>query len=221
MITRIPRHEIEKVTSIPIEDINEHDRDEMAIPTYLHYNPLIRWLMWKRYDCLADMLEGNVSGTALEFGCGIGLFLPELSKQYGKVYAIDLFPQYAIRMAREKKVNITFIEKMDEVEDGSLDVIVAADVLEHIDNLDDYLHLLDRKLKSSGQFLVSGPTESALYKLGRLLAGFGDKADYHHTNIYQLTDAIEKFGFQKGEVVNLPFPFVPPLFKLCTFTKTD
>ena len=221
MITRISKHEIKNITSIPIDDITEHDRDEMAIPTYLHSNPLIRWLMWKRYDRLADMMEGNASGAALEFGCGIGLFLPELCKQYGKVYAMDLFPQYARRLAKEKALNITFISILDEIDDGSLDLIVAADVLEHIEDLDKYLKQFAGKLKGRGQFLVSGPTESSFYKLGRLVAGFGGKGDYHHTDIYKLIDVIEKSGFRKGETFNLPFPILPPLFRLCAFTKAD
>jgi len=218
MITRIPRHEIETITSTAVEDITEHDRDEMAIPTYLHANPLIRWLMWKRYDRLADMMEGNASGAALEFGCGIGLFLPELSRQYGTVYAIDLFPHYARRMAAEKGIRVHFIQDLDDIEAASLDVIVAADVLEHIEDLKGYLQQFHRTLKPGGQLLVSGPTENLLYKLGRLVAGFGDKGDYHHTNIYHLIDAIEKSGFRKGEVVNLALPFAP-LFQLCAFRK--
>lgn len=219
MITRIPKHEIQAITSVEVSDITEHDRDEMAIPTYMHANPLIRWLMWRRYDRLADMLEGNSSGAALEFGCGIGLFLPELSKQYGKVYAMDLFPQYAKKLAQEKEIKVNFIAILDEIDDESLDVIIAADVLEHIEELEKYLSLFSQKLKKGGQFLVSGPTESALYKLGRIVAGFAGKGDYHHTNIYHLLDQIEKFGFIKGEVINLPFPVLPPLFKLCAFTK--
>ncbi len=219
MITRIPKSEIESVTSIAIPDITEHDRDEMAIPTYMHTNPLIRWLMWKRYDRLADMLEGNRAGSALEFGCGIGLFLSELGKQYGTVYAMDLFPQYAKKMAENQGINVRFVAILDEIDDASLDVIIAADVLEHVEELDKYLQQFSAKLKPGGQFLVSGPTESLFYKLGRLIAGFADKADYHHTNIYHLLDAIEKSGFIKGQVVNLPFGFAPPLFKLCAFTK--
>ena len=218
MINRITRDEIEDITSIPINDITEHDRDEMAIPTYMHQNPLIRWLMWKRYDCLAEMLDKN-SGTALEFGCGIGLFLSELDKHYSQVIAIELYPQYAMKLCEENNINVKFFNNLNDVEDRSLDVIIAADVLEHIEDLDGYLRHFDRKLKPGGQFLISGPTESLLYKLGRLVAGFGDKADYHNTNIYNLIDSIEEFGFKKGTIINLPFAVLPSFFKICAFHK--
>ncbi len=218
MIDRISKEEIQEITSISISDITEHDRDEMAIPTYMHQNPLIRWLMWKRYDCLANMLDTN-SGSVMEFGCGIGLFLCELSKHYSKVYAIDLYPQYAMKLCEKKNANVTFLNDLSDIEDETLDVVIAADVLEHVENLDDYLKHFDRVLKPKGRFLISGPTESLLYKLGRLIAGFGDKADYHHTNIYNLIDSIEGFGFKKGIIINLPFAVLPSLFKICAFQK--
>ncbi len=218
MITRISRKEIEDITSIQIEEISEHDRDEMAIPTYMHNNPLIRWLMWKRYDFLAEMIDSQ-TGAALEFGCGIGLFLSELDKRCSQVFAIDLYPQYAMKLCDTNNINVNFVNNLNNIEDNSLDVIVAADVLEHIEELEEYLVLFDKKLKPGGQFLISGPTESFLYKLGRLVAGFGDKADYHHTNIYNLIDSIEEYGFKKGTIINLPFVIMPPLFKICAFRK--
>jgi 2-polyprenyl-3-methyl-5-hydroxy-6-metoxy-1,4-benzoquinol methylase len=218
MMNRITKKEIQEITSITINDITEHDRDEMAIPTYTHANPLIRWLMWRRYDCLGKMLDTN-SGAAMEFGCGIGLFLAELSKHYSRVFAIDLFPQYAMKLCEIKNLDVTFLNSLNDIEDETLDVIIAADVLEHIENLEEYLKNFDRILKPGGKFLISGPTENILYKLGRLIAGFGDKADYHHTNIYHLLDSIEKFGFKKGTTVSLPFTFTPSLFKICSFKK--
>ena len=134
MITRISKSEIEDITSIQIEEISEHDRDEMAIPTYMHQNPLIRWLMWKRYDCLAEMID-NQSGATLEFGCGIGLFLSELDKRCSQVFATDLYPQYAMKLCDKKNINVNFVNNLNNIEDSSLDVIVAADVLEHIEEL--------------------------------------------------------------------------------------
>ena len=216
MIERISREQISKATSVAAGDITEHDRDEMAIPTYMHWNPLIRWLMWKRYDRLADLLDTNNS-AALEFGCGIGLFLPELSKRYEKVYAIDLFPQYAGSLLDSLGIEVNFVEAMEVLEDNSLDVIIAADVLEHIEELDQYLELFQAKLKPGAQFLVSGPTENALYKLGRIIAGFAGKADYHHTNIFHLLDAIEKFGFKNLRTLDLPLPGLATLFRIAEF----
>ena len=211
--------DIQAATTIVIDNISDHDRDEMAIPSYLHSNPLIRWLMWRRYDTIATMLTPSKDKTALEFGCGIGLFLPHLSRHYGTIYAVDLFPQYAQCLAARKQIAVTFIDSVDNLHDEYLDVIVAADVLEHIEDLENYLSVFKRKLKIGGQFVVSGPTENLIYKAGRILAGFGDKGDYHHTNIDKLILAIKAAGFKQADVKSLPFGIEPSLFKICHFTN--
>lgn len=219
MIERTSMADIQSATSTAIENISEHDRDEMAIPSYLHSNPLIRWLMWKRYDTIAGLLKPQPQGRALEFGCGVGLFLPHLCTHYQQVYALDLFPQYAQSLAKQKNIAPQFLASLEDVDDASLDIIVAADVLEHIEELDDYLSLFHSKLKASGRLLVSGPTENILYQLGRVVAGFGDKGDYHHTNIDKLIAAIGNASFQCESVRKLPFPVLPGLFKICDFSK--
>ena len=55
---------------------------------------------------------------------------------------------------------------------GTVDVILAAEVLEHIEPLGPTLESFRRWLKPSGRLLVSLPTENALYRFGRRLAGF-------------------------------------------------
>ena len=220
MIERTSMADIQLATSTAIENISEHDRDEMAIPSYLHSNPLIRWLMWKRYDTIASLLVPKAKGQALEFGCGVGLFLPHLCTHYQQVYAIDLFPQYAQSLAAQKNIEPKFLASLADVEDASLDIIVAADVLEHIEELEDYLSLFHRKLNATGRLLVSGPTENILYQLGRLVAGFGDKGDYHHTNIDKLIAAISNADFECESTIKLPFPILPGLFKICDFSKS-
>jgi 2-polyprenyl-3-methyl-5-hydroxy-6-metoxy-1,4-benzoquinol methylase len=221
MIERTSIADIQAATNTAIDNISEHDRDEMAIPSYLHSNPLIRLLMWKRYDTVSEMLIAGSDKQALEFGCGVGLFLSHLCANYSQVFALDLFPQYAQALMRQKNLAPNFIQHLNDIEDGSLDTIVAADVLEHIEELDEYLALFHRKLKTDGQLLVSGPTENVLYKLGRQVAGFGDKGDYHHTNIDNLIAAISNAGFHCLETKKLPFPVLPGLFKICHFHKTS
>ena len=219
MIERTSIADIQSATNTVIENISEHDRDEMAIPSYLHGNPLIRWLMWQRYETIAALLKPEDGDYALEFGCGVGLFLPHLCANYQKVYAIDLFPQYAQSLAQQKNIAPIFVQNLEDVEDASLDTIIAADVLEHIEELDEYLSLFHRKLKATGSLFVSGPTENILYRLGRVVAGFGDKGDYHHTNIDKLISAIGNSNFNCMSTKQLPFPILPGLFKICHFTK--
>jgi len=219
MIKRIPEQTIRETTSIKIHDISEHDRDEMAIPSYLHKNPFIKWLMYKRYDVISDYLASSNTSSALEFGCGIGLFLEQLCDRFSKVYAIDLFPQYAIELTKRSAIDVQFVKDLDDIEDESLNTIVAADVLEHIDNLETVLKSFHKKLESSGILIVSGPTENFAYKIGRMLAGFGDKGDYHHTNIDNLISDISSNNFRLLEISTLPISFLPSLFKICLFKK--
>src|SRR4029077_5261491 len=89
MIRKLSVREITELTSREIPRIHAYDKDEMAIPSYRHSNPLVRWLMWKRYELITGLADFSKDMTALEFGCGIGVFLPELDSRCAKVYAID------------------------------------------------------------------------------------------------------------------------------------
>ena len=210
---------MQAITAEPVARISSEDVDEMAIPSYLHSNPLIPWLMWKRYEIIAEMAQMNASTTILEFGCGSGVFLPEMNRSAGIVYAIDIFPEYAKRLNEVRGLKTEFISNVAELDDRSVDVIVAADVLEHITDLDPWLALFSAKLRNGGRFIVSGPTENFVYHIGRIIAGFGDKGDYHHTNIDKLIEKIGNGGFRALRRRNLPFVMPPHLFRICEFVK--
>lgn len=199
--------------------MSDHDRDEMAIPSYLHSNPLIRWLMWRRYEVVADLIGDGTNQTALEFGCGMGLFLPELDRRFDRTFAVDLYPDYAMSLSDRRGLTIDFVTTLDQISDGEVDVIVAADVLEHVEDLPHYLSKFSAILKPGGRLIVSGPTENIVYKIGRIMAGFGDKGDYHHTNIGRLIDDITAHEFECVRTVRLPHRLAPTLFKVCEFKK--
>ena len=209
------------ITTDPVARIGADDVDEMAIPSYLHGNPLIRWLMWRRYEVIAGMARFDDTTSVLEFGCGSGVFLPEMNRTAGTVYAIDIFPEYAQRLNERRGLNTQFISEVADLEDQSIDVIIAADVLEHIDDLNPWLQLFSSKLVRNGRFIVSGPTENRVYQLGRIVAGFGDKGDYHHTNIDRLIEKITQSGFREVSRKNLPFNVPPHLFRVCEFVKVS
>ena len=211
--------EIRDITTSTLAGMSDHDRDEMAIPSYLHGNPLIRWLMWRRYEAIAQYLDGVDGNTALEFGCGLGLFLPELNGRFDRVFATDLFPDYAETLSQRRRLHTRFVPNVGAVPDASLDVLIAADVLEHIRDLPAYLTEFALKLKPGGRLIISGPTENRLYQIGRVIAGFGGKGDYHHTNIDRLIADITAQGFVPLRTRRLPFRFAPALFKIAEFAN--
>lgn len=218
-ILRISQQEIRQLTDKPVLGLTDLDRDEMAIPSYLHRSPLIRWLMWKRYATIAELAQFSGSEHVLEFGCGIGLFLPTLARACKTVSAIDLFPQYAQELCRKKRLPVSFPQSLASVADHTVDVIVAADVLEHVEPLSGYVEAFLRKLKPGGRIIVCGPTENFVYRIGRIAAGFGGKGGYHHTDIDSIEKQISQGGTQRQAIRKLPFAYLPALFKVIALTK--
>jgi 2-polyprenyl-3-methyl-5-hydroxy-6-metoxy-1,4-benzoquinol methylase len=92
-----------------------------------------------------------------------------------------------------------------------MDLIVALDVLEHVDNLQETVANFVRMLTRRGQLIVSGPTENYLYKLGRRIAGPEYSGDYHVRNIYDIRDMLARHF--DVETFGTLFPLFP-LFKL-------
>ncbi|HTQ27696.1 MAG TPA: methyltransferase domain-containing protein, partial [Puia sp.] len=95
--------------------------------------------------------------------------------------------------------------------DHSFDYIIALDVLEHINNLDDYILLFKKLLKPGGSIIVSGPTENFLYKIGRKLAGEKFTGDYHVNNIHNIKKSFSK-SMDTKTLRKLIWPFT--LFEL-------
>jgi 2-polyprenyl-3-methyl-5-hydroxy-6-metoxy-1,4-benzoquinol methylase len=195
------------------------ERTEMAFDTYIHSNPLVRWLMWARLKITISFAEINENSEVLDFGCGLGFLLPTLAANAKKTYAIDLFPQFAQRLAEIRRLDIDFIPSLSSIKDGSLDVIFATDVIEHLDDPSQTIALFKTKLKINGQLIISGPTETIFYRIGRVLAGWHKKGEYHHWNIDDIEGFCKKNGLKLNKMKKLPFMFPPTLFKVLSFTK--
>lgn len=204
-----------------IECVDSSQQDAMAIPTYLHWNPLVRWLFHLRHKRVSQLVEVPPGGTILEFGCGIGAFLPSLKAAGLRVYAADLVLDYARALDERLGLGVDFVDGLTQVADGELDAIVAADVLEHVEELPSLLASLRSKLKDDGCLVVSGPTENLAYRLGRIAAGFAGKGDYHHEDARSVEAAIAATGlFTPERAVALPWAVPPHLFRVVRFRCT-
>jgi 2-polyprenyl-3-methyl-5-hydroxy-6-metoxy-1,4-benzoquinol methylase len=152
--------------------------DEIAVPSYTHSCRLMRHLFWERLAVALEWLDriDPKPAAAMDFGCGLGVLIPCLLRRGLTVTACDVHPEVVTTAARFLGTSgIQVLHARDGLEhlpEGSLDVILALDVLEHVDDLEELAVQFRRLLGSRGRLLCSLPTESALYRLGRRLAGF-------------------------------------------------
>jgi len=169
--------------------------DEIAVPSYIHWNPLIRWLMWKRLTVVQTLCGGLQSKIVLDYGTGAGVILPFLSEIADRVVALDKVIAPATRLCKHYGLNNVELHEVDTLPiplpDESVDLILCLDVLEHIKALQDVIQELARILRAGGVLIVSGPSENPIYKLGRLIAGFHKRATYHCWNIDDVNEALK------------------------------
>jgi 2-polyprenyl-3-methyl-5-hydroxy-6-metoxy-1,4-benzoquinol methylase len=189
----------------------DEDRDEMAIPSYLHPNPALRWMAWRRVEIVAAFLAEigpglDANACIMDFGCGSGVLFEEASRYATSVLGVDLVLDAARLLVEHWKLErvrlFTPPEAEREVPAESVDVAIAAEVLEHIDPPQATLAFLHRRLKPGGRLLVCLPTENALYRFGRRLAGF--HGHYHESNAAALHPQILAAGFERTRLRKIP-----------------
>ncbi len=182
--------------------------DEAAFPAYSNPNPLMNFLFWERICQVMQHIEGNRKfGKVLDFGCGSGVMLPFLAEHAQTVQAVDVDLNPLRRLERYVSFdkNIIFSDTHTDIEKESLDLIIALDVLEHVDNLDTTFAELASLLKPDGEIIISGPTENIFYKMGRFLAGSVYSGHYHVRDIYHIRKNAQKY-FQIENIASLFFP---------------
>lgn len=196
--------------------------DEAAFPAYSHKNPIINWLFWQRLRKVMEHVENSQYENILDFGCGSGVMLPFLSNISKQVIAmdVDLLPIQSVRkyipiannvqIKDATKINIIDLSK------DSFDIIIALDVLEHVQDLSKTLSELFSLLKPNGQLIVSGPTENILYQIGRKIAGPEYSGAYHERGIAEIKDEIKKIA-KIHHIATLYQPI--PLFEIFSASK--
>jgi 2-polyprenyl-3-methyl-5-hydroxy-6-metoxy-1,4-benzoquinol methylase len=192
--------------------------DEAGFPAYSHRNPLINWLFWQRLRKVMDYVEANAPYEhILDFGCGSGVMLPFLCGISARVTAmdIDLLPFERVSRQREFPNNLTVHDArevtLQDLPGASFDVIIATDVLEHVDDISGTLADMRALIKPNGQIIISGPTENILYKIGRKLAGPEYSGDYHERDILEVRDLLGK-QMKVFSIATLYWPV--PLFEV-------
>ncbi len=145
---------------------------------------LVRELFWRRLGALLRLSRAPWRERALDFGGGNGVLAPTLSRLYANVVCVDLRTEMVEEVCRlEGLRNVTPLAgelRALALPGDHFDTIIAADVLEHIRDLDPWVAELRRLLRPGGELLVSVPTESRFYELGRRVFGYTKPEDHYH-----------------------------------------
>lgn len=127
------------------------------------------WFVAKR-QFLAVLIHkyAGQGGRLLDIGCGTGAVLDFFSTQGGKtkgfqVEGIDMSPA-ALEYCHKKGLKVALGKAEVLVyADNTFDVIIASDVLEHIEDTDSVLREISRVLKPGGIFVVTVPAHQFLF----------------------------------------------------------
>jgi predicted TPR repeat methyltransferase len=194
--------------------LSPEDCAEMAIPSYLHRNPLLRSMAWWRVGVLASRLLRSARAfegrelRVVDFGCGSGVLFADARKVAREVIGVDqVLAAAKLLVARRGYENVLVLtpeEADSRIQPGSVDIVLAGEVLEHIEPLDDTLGRFKRWLRPDGELLVTLPTENVVYRLGRRLAGFD--GHYHHANAASIMAELERCGFRVTHKRTIPLP---------------
>lgn len=201
-----------------LSESEQGSMDEAGFPAYSHPNPLINWLFWQRLHKVMNFIEQNSPyARVLDFGCGSGVMLPFLCGISTRVTAmdIDLLPFEQVNRLEPFPANLEVHNShkvsLKDLPKASFNVIVATDVLEHVDDLPGTLENIKALLSPGGQIVISGPTENIIYKIGRVLAGPEYSGDYHERGIREVRDLLSK----QMRVIHIATLYRPlPLFEI-------
>ncbi len=175
------------------------------------------WWFKYRAKCIYNLLKSNITEqtTLFDVGGGNGYTTDFLQRCKYEVALLEPSLGACLNAKKRGIENIicgTLSE--EDINEGSLENILLLDVLEHIENDNEFLGLIFKKLKSNGNLLITVPAMPSLWSNEDERAGH-----YRRYNKHELKKKIENVGFT-GLYFNYFFSFlVVPIWvvrkKLC------
>ena len=137
--------------------------------------------------------RNHKNSTLFDAGCGIGLTSMYLSNKFEKIYAVDVEEQkikVAKMIAKNNHINNIEFRKVDVLKDKiaskTFDFVICFEVLEHVDNEEEFIYKLSKLVKKNGVMILSFPSKT-------LLSRMAQKSLDHHKSGYS-SDEIKKIA---------------------------
>lgn len=142
-----------------VKDQSIADTGERMIPAY-HKSNMVYGEHIVRYQAAADLVKGK---TVLDIASGSGYGSALLAATASRVYGVDV-DQDAIDYANKnyKSDQVEFLKgdgRKIPLEDGSVDVVVSFETIEHIEDYNGFMREVKRVLKTDGLFILSTPND--------------------------------------------------------------
>jgi len=156
------------------------DYDDSYFNTFIETNPLLKKEIKEKVELIKSCKK---QGDLLEIGCGDGILLNKIQDCYN-VTGADI-SQHAIKKACEmvdsKKLKVMDIENEDI--DGSYDIIIAFDVMEHLNNPQKVIKKIKGAMKKDGIFIFSVPNNYGIF--GKIMTKIFNLIDKTHVSTYE------------------------------------
>lgn len=122
------------------------------------------WWFESRKEIIKKFLDKNTKGQMkiLDFGCGVGINI-EMLQNYGDVYVFDESKDANKYIRKNKKIDENKIIKNINDSDIRFDLILALDVLEHIEDDNEVIQMFYKKLNKNGKILITVPAYQFLF----------------------------------------------------------
>ena len=182
--------------------------------------PFISNLFRKRIEASMQFASLNENSVILDVGCKDGYLLKTIRNynQSCKCYGIEKNPK-VLEMIKTCDVRVADVTDLP-FENNFFDKVFVLDVLEHVEELDKAIEEIKRVLKTHGNIILSGPTETWFYKLCRLFYRQMIDFEEHIHTVYGIEKKIQLKGFQLVNQKSLPGFLIPELFRISKFKKS-
>jgi len=213
-------------------DLHEEIADQYLIRYGYDYSKIFQ-TYWN--NKLISLCLNGAKSCILDFGCGNGILIPDLAKNFKIVHGLDI----SFKMLKSSKVNWTDANgalvgdgNCLPFKDNSFDCVVCRGVIHHIPDIDLTLNEVYRILTKDGLFVFSEPcNDSVIIQLARKIMykkskGFdeNDKAFLQreletiiNKNGNFSIEKIERFGFVAYALAG--FPDHIPILKYLPFNQ--
>jgi len=154
----------------------------------------------KRLDFVTNVISITQPSRVLDVGCGTGVNLTELlAQQFPQSHFTGIdsdATSIAFAKSNCKAKNVQYLIQSDALDLGHFDLVIASEVIEHVEDPVGFLQFLRSSLTSTGFVVLTLPNGYGPYELASLVETL-----MHLTGVYWILRALKRVLIHKPAVL--------------------